>query len=216
MKFHILTLFPDLFASFFQESIIARAKEKNLFDVRIWNIRDFSMNKHHRVDDTPYGGGAGMLLTCQPLFDCIEAVKKEVPEAPVCFLTPHGKIFEQSDAEDLSKQCSEIILLCGRYEGIDQRVRDALVDKEFSIGKYVLTGGEIPAQVLMDAVIRLIPGVLGNETSHEEESFSKSFEGKCEYPQYTKPEMFRGMSVPKVLLSGDHAKIEQWKQNNLT
>lgn len=224
MRFDILTLFPEAFESFTTTSMIGRAIEAGLLTVNCYDIRDFSDNKHRKVDDIPYGGGAGMVLMPQPLFDAIEHVKNLVDdEAPVIFLTPHGETFCQQIAEELSGQNVEnpqalptrIILLCGHYEGIDQRVREALVDREISLGAFILTGGELAAQVLVDAVGRLVPGVLGKEQSHQEESFSAKFDRKIEYPHYTRPAEFRGMSVPEVLLSGHHAQIEQWRMGQL-
>ena len=215
MKFTILTLFPEMLDSVFADSILASAKNKKLIEIEMVNIRDFADNKHKRVDDTTYGGGAGMLMTCQPLFDCIEMVKLRAKENHcVIFVTPSGERLNQIQVESFSKKYDEIIILCGRYEGIDQRVRDALVDYEISIGDYVLTGGELAAGVLVDSISRLIPGVLGKEASHEEESFSKSLERKREYPQYTKPADFRGMKVPDVLLSGHNKNISKWRKDN--
>ncbi len=217
MRFDVLTLFPEAFESFLKTSMIGRAVEKGLIDVQLFNIRDFSTDKHHSVDDEPYGGGAGMLMMCQPLFDSIEHVKGLVAdEAPVIFMTPQGDVFDQTVAESIvdQKKCSRMILLCGHYEGIDQRVRDALVDREISLGNFVLTGGELPAQVFIDAVGRLVPGVLGKAASHQEESFSAHLDRKKEYPHYTRPAEFRGLKVPDVLLSGHHAEIELWRKNN--
>ncbi len=215
MKFEVLTLFPEAFESFLSTSIIGRAIEEKKFEVRLWDIREFSKNKHKKVDDVPYGGGAGMLMTCQPLFDSIEHVKNlEKDKAPVIFFTPSKEIFNQEMAEKISRDFDRVILLCGHYEGIDQRVRDELVDMEISIGNFVLTGGELPAQIFIDAVARLLPDVLGKEESHQEESFSAKLDGKIEYPHYTRPENFRGLKVPEVLLSGHHAKIEQWRKDN--
>jgi tRNA (guanine37-N1)-methyltransferase len=215
MKFTILTLFPQMFTSFFQESILKRAQEKKVIEIKLINIRDYSKNKHKKVDDTPYGGGAGMLLSCPSLFDCIEDQKSKADKNHiVIYLSPQGKKFTQFKAEQLTKKYKEIILLCGHYEGIDERVKNVLIDEEISIGDYVLSGGEIPAAVVVDTVSRLIPGVLGKQASHEEESFSKNLQRKKEYPQYTRPEDFRGMKVPPVLLSGNHADIEQWKKDN--
>jgi len=217
MKFEILTIFPEAFESFVSTSIIGRAINEGTIEVKIHDIRDFTENKHKKVDDVPFGGGAGMLMACQPLFDCIEHVKGlEKDDAPVIFFTPSKTIFTQEIAEQYAEQekYSRIILLCGHYEGIDQRVRDHLIDREISIGNFVLTGGELPAQIFVDAVGRLIPGVLGKEESHQEESFSKKLEGKIEYPHYTRPSDFRGMKVPEVLLSGHHAKIEEWRNEN--
>lgn len=213
MKFEVLTLFPEAFESFLSTSIIGRAIEDKKIEVNLWNIRDFSTNKHKKVDDVPYGGGVGMLMTCQPLFDCIEHVKGlEKDKAPVIFFTPSKKVFNHKIADNFSRDFERVILLCGHYEGIDQRVRDELVDMEISMGNFVLTGGELPAQVFIDAVSRLLPDVLGAEASHQEESFSAKLEGKIEYPHYTRPEEFRGKKVPEILLSGHHAKIEEWRK----
>lgn len=213
MRFDILTLFPILFFSYLQDSILKRAIEKGFIRIYFHNIRDFSKNKHKQVDDTPYGGGHGMVIMCQPVFDCIESVKKQ-NKGPVIYLTPQGKIFTQNKAERLST-VKEIILLCGRYEGIDQRICDSIIDEEISIGNYVLTGGELPAMVLVDATSRLIPGVLGKNESMEEDSFSKKLNRKKEYPSYTKPANFRSLKVPKVLLSGNHKEIEKWRMKHL-
>jgi tRNA (guanine37-N1)-methyltransferase len=217
MKFDVLTLFPESFENFLKTSIIGRAIEEKKIEVRLFNIRDFSENKHKKVDDVPFGGGAGMVMMCQPLFDAIEHVKQlEDDKAPVIFLTPHGETFKQEIAEEFveQKMCSRIILLCGHYEGIDQRVRDALVDREISIGNFVLTGGELPAQILIDAVARLLPGVLGSDESASEESFSAQLDRKLEYPHYTRPAEFRGIEVPEVLLSGHHKNIKEWRKKN--
>ncbi len=215
MKFHILTLFPDMFKGPLSESILNNAKNKGLIKIFVHDIRAYSSDKHRKVDDTPYGGGAGMVMTCQPLFSAIEDVKSKAPTAPVIFMSPSGKRLTQSKVEKLATKYEEVIILCGHYEGIDQRVIDALVDEEISIGDYVLSGGEIPATVLVDAVSRLVPGVLGNEASHQEESFSKKLDRKREYPHYTKPASFRGMEVPEVLRSGNHGEIEKWRRKNL-
>lgn len=212
MKFNVLTLFPGLILPYFEDSILKRAIDAGKIGLKVHNIRDYSKDKHKKVDDTPYGGGAGMLMTCQPLFDAIRAVKKE-NKGPVIFLTPQGETFTQEKAEELVK-LDEIILLCGRYEGIDQRIRDELIDMEISVGDFVLTGGELPALTVIDAVSRLIPGVLGKEQSAEEDSFSSALERKKEYPHYTKPEEFEGMRVPEVLLSGNHAAIKEWRMKN--
>ncbi|KKP39060.1 MAG: tRNA (guanine-n(1)-)-methyltransferase, tRNA (guanine37-N1)-methyltransferase [Candidatus Peregrinibacteria bacterium GW2011_GWF2_33_10] len=213
MHFTVLTLFPNLFDSYLADSIIKRALDKNLIKIDFLNIRDFSQDKHKKVDDNPYGGGAGMLMTCQPLFDAIKEAKKK-NKGKVIYLSPKGKTFTQSKAERMSKD-KELILLCGRYEGIDQRVIDKLVDEEISIGKYVLTGGELPAMILIDTISRLLPNVLGNEYSHEEESFSKILNRKKEYPHYTKPEIYEGLKAPEVLLSGHHKKIKEWRKKTL-
>ena len=214
MRFDILTIFPEIFDSYFSESIIKRARENKLIEIHVHNIRNFTKNKHKKVDDIPFGGGAGMVMTPQPLFDAITHVKKS-NKGPVIFFTPQGKRFTQSKAENYSKKLDQVILVCGRYEGIDQRIRDLLIDEEICIGEYVLTGGELPAMIFIDATSRLLPGVLGKEESHQKDSFSKALDRKKEYPHYTRPENFKGISVPEVLLSGNHKKIEQWRKNNL-
>ena len=193
MVFDILTIFPDIFDSYINESIIKRAVNAKKINIRIHDIRAFSKDKHNKVDDIPYGGGPGMVMTPQPVYDCVSHVKKK-NKGPVIYLSPKGKIFTQSTAKNYALKYADkgIILLCGRYEGIDQRVIDLIVDMELSIGKYVLTGGELPAMVLMDAVSRLIPGVLGADESSMEESFSPALKGKKEYPQYTRPPLFKG------------------------
>jgi tRNA (guanine37-N1)-methyltransferase len=208
MKFDILTLFPKMFSSPFQESILGKAVEKGLIQIRTINIRDFTLDKHQVVDDTPYGGGQGMVMKGEPIARAIEWVKSQNPSVWTIFLTPQGKPFNQKMAQELSCR-SHLILLCGRYEGIDERVRKLFADEEISIGDYVLTGGELAAMVLMDAVSRLLPGVLGSDRSAEEDSF---FQSLLEYPQYTRPPNFRGMDVPEVLLSGNHAAISRWRR----
>lgn len=217
MRFDILTLFPEAFESFKTTSIIGKAVEKKLLEINTYDIRDYSTNKHRKVDDVPYGGGAGMVMTCQPLFDAITHVKGLVEDdAPVLFLTPHGQTLDQGLIDTFAEQknCSRIILICGHYEGIDQRIRDHLVDQEISLGNFVLTGGEIPAQIFIDGVGRLVPGVIGKEASHQEESFSaKLGRDTTEYPHYTRPENFNGWPVPDVLLSGHHAQIEAWRKS---
>jgi len=214
MRFDILTIFPQSFNSYLSESILKRAQEKELIEIHIHDIRDFSKDKHKKVDDSPFGGGAGMVMTPQPLYDAITHAKKE-NKGPVIFFTPQGKTFTQTKAETIQKKYDEVILVCGRYEGIDQRIRDSIVDMEISIGNYVLTGGELPAMILVDAVSRLIPEVLGKEASHIEDSFSKSLDRKKEYPHYTRPSKFKEMEVPEVLLSGNHKEIEKWRKNKL-
>ena len=214
MHFDILTIFPNIFNSYFKEGIIKRAKDKKLISIKTHDIRKYSKDKHKRVDDMPFGGGAGMLMTPQPLYDAITQLKKK-NKGPVVFLSPQGKLWSQSKAESFSTKYKEMIILCGRYEGIDQRIRDTLIDQEISIGNYVLTGGEIAAMVLVDSISRLIPGVIGAEESHLEDSFSKSLNRKKEYPHYTRPAKFKGMKVPEVLLSGHHKKIENWRKKNL-
>ena len=214
MKFTILTLFSDLFTSYLSDSILKRALDEKLITVEFLNIRDFSKDKHHKVDDAPYGGGSGMLMTCQPIFDAIRAAKK-TNKGPVIYLTPQGARFRQTTAEKFAKKYKALILICGRYEGIDQRVIDKWVDMEISIGDFVLTGGELGAMVMIDAIARLIQGVLGDEYSHQEESFSKKLGRKKEYPHYTKPAEYEGYKVPDVLLSGNHGKIEKWRKDKL-
>ena len=205
MRIDVLTLFPEMF-DVLSHSILGRAKDAGLYTLQLHNIRDFSTNRHKRVDDTPYGGGAGMVMTCQPIMDAIASVKKENP-GPVIFLGPRGKPFNQAKADELSK-LPGFTLLCGHYEGIDERIY-SMIDEEISLGDFVLTGGELAALPLIDAVVRLVPGVLGSEESIMEESFS---EGSLEYPHYTKPAEFRGMKVPPILLSGHHEKIRQWRR----
>ena len=199
MKFDVLTLFPEMFKSL-EESIIGKAKEKNLIDINLINIRDFSKDKHKKVDDTPYGGGAGMVMKADVVYDAFKSIKQD--NAKVIYLTPQGKTLNQKKVEELSKE-SHLILLCGHYEGIDQRVIDKIVDEEISIGDYVLTGGEIPAMVLIDSVSRYIEGVLSKDST-KEESFSN---GMLEYPQYTRPEVFENETVPEILLTGHHENI---------
>ncbi|MBU1683678.1 tRNA (guanosine(37)-N1)-methyltransferase TrmD [Patescibacteria group bacterium] len=218
MKFHILTIFPEMFKGFLNESILKKAQGKGVIEIKLHNIRKYSKDKHKKVDDTPYGGGAGMVFTPQPLFDCIEHVKSKAKargDIPVIYLTPGGKRLTQTQVERFAKKYDQLILLCGHYEGIDQRVIDSLVDVELSIGDYVLSGGEVPAMVVVDAVSRLVPGAIGKEESHQEESFSKKLGRKKEYPHYTKPAEFRGMEVPEVLLGGNHAEIERWRRKHL-
>lgn len=222
MRFDILTIFPTFFTEnpYFEYSILGEAIKKNKIELHVHDIREYSKDKHKKVDDTPYGGGAGMVMTCQPIFDAVEAVKKEQEKAlkksgPVIFLTPQGKRWDQPQAEQFAQKHDGLILLCGRYEGIDQRIRETLIDFEVSIGDYVLTGGELPTMTLIDSITRLIPGVLGNEDSPEEDSFSAKLDRKKEYPHYTKPEDFQGMKVPKILRSGNHAEIEKWRKNHL-
>ena len=215
MVFHVLTIFPEMFKGFLNESILKKAQGKGVIKIKLHDIRKYSKDKHKKVDDTPYGGGAGMVFTPQPLFDCIKAVKKLVPKAPVIYLSPKGQKLTQTRVERLNKKFDQLILLCGHYEGIDQRVVDTLVDMEISIGDYVLSGGELPAMVLIDAISRLVPGAIGKEASHEEETFSKKLGRKKEYPHYTKPAVFQGMKVPEVLLTGNHAEIEKWRRRHL-
>ncbi len=204
MKFDVLTLFPEMFG-ILNQSIIGKAIEKELIDINLINIRDFSKDKHKKVDDTPYGGGAGMVMKPDVVYDAYKSIEDR--NAKVIYMSPQGKTLNQKKVEELAKE-SHLIILCGHYEGIDQRVLDKIVDEEISIGDYVLTGGEIPAMVLIDSVSRYVKGVL-NEESIQEESFSN---GLLEYPQYTRPEIFEGIKVPEILLSGHHENIEKWRK----
>ncbi|MDB5385207.1 MAG: tRNA ((37)-N1)-methyltransferase TrmD [Planctomycetaceae bacterium] len=210
MRFDVLTLFPELFDSYLQQSLLKQALDKRLVEIHRWNFRDWATGKHRSVDDTPYGGGPGMLLSCPPIFDCVEAVQ---PMAPVpgklVVLTPQGRRLNQRVVEELAGH-QRLLLLCGRYEGFDQRIIEGLQPLEISVGDFICNGGEVPAMVIIDAVIRLVPGVLGDETSSKYESFAES--GLLEHPQYTRPREFRGMTVPEILLSGDHGKIAKWRQ----
>lgn len=205
MRISIVSLFPGMFESVFSDSIIKRAIDANLVTIDYYNFRDYSLDPHKKVDDTPFGGGAGMLLMCQPIIDCVNDIKTD--DSIVVLLTPSGIPFKESTAYDLSK-VKHLILICGHYEGFDERVK-SVVDMELSIGDYVLTGGEIPAMVVVDAVTRLIPGVI-NEESHLNDSFSDP--KVLDYPNYTKPRDFRGLLVPEVLVSGDHKKIAEWRE----
>ena len=204
MKFDVLTLFPEMFEPI-KQSIIGKASEKNLIDIQLINIRDFSKDKHKKVDDTPYGGGAGMVMQADVIYDAYASIKDK--NAKVIYMSPQGKLLNQKKVEELSKQ-EHLILLCGHYEGVDQRIIDTIVDEEISIGDYVLTGGEIPAMVLIDSVSRYVDGVL-SEDSTSEESFSQ---GILEYPQYTRPETFQDRKVPEILLSGHHENINKWRR----
>jgi tRNA (guanine37-N1)-methyltransferase len=208
MIFDILTIFPEIFRSPLSESLIKKALDKGLVQVRVWNLRDFTEDRHRTTDDYPYGGGAGMVMKAEPIFRAVEEIKSQDPEACSVLLTPQGERFHQGLAKELGGQ-KHWILICGRYEGLDERVRQGLVDREISIGDYILNGGEIPALVFMEVISRYVPGFLGSEQSVEEESFS---DGLLEYPQYTRPPSFRGMEVPEVLLSGHHAEIKRWRR----
>lgn len=205
MQIDILTIFPEMFDGFLNTSIIKRAIENNKVKINVHNFRDYSLDKHKKVDDYPYGGGSGMVLMCEPIFRAIESIKKE--NSIVIMLTPSGKVFKESIALDLSKK-EHIILLCGHYEGFDERIK-TIVDMELSIGDYILTGGEVPAMAITDAITRLIPGVI-SEGSLEDESFNENL---LDYPVYTKPADFRGIKVPEVLLSGHHKNIDEYRQN---
>ncbi len=209
MQFHVLTLFPDLIRQITSESIIGRAQDAGYISVTAHNIRDYSKDKHRRVDDTPYGGGMGMLMAAPPIYDCYMDVKSKLSGSTrVIYMSPQGRVLTQQKAEEL-KQYDHLILLCGHYEGIDRRVIDEIVEEEISIGDYILTGGELPACIVIDAVARLCDGVLADASCYEEESIAS---GALEYPQYTRPVEFHGVRVPEVLLSGDHAKIVKWRR----
>ena len=205
MKIDILTLFPEMFAPL-QTSLIGKAQEKALVDIGITDFRAYSTEKHKKVDDYPYGGGAGMLIQAQPIYDAI--MDKRTDKSKIIYLSPKGKVLNQEIVEDLAKE-EHLILLCGHYEGIDERIIDLCVDEQISIGDYVLTGGELPAMVLVDSILRYVPEVLHSSESTLEESFG---DGLLEYPQYTHPREFMGLSVPEVLLNGNHAKIAEWRQ----
>ena len=209
MNFHVLTLFPDMIRDGFQTSITGRAVEKGLLSLDTVNIRDFSVNKHNRVDDYPYGGGAGMVMQAEPVYLAYQSVAEKLPKKPkVLYMSPQGKVFNQRMAEELAQE-EEVVFLCGHYEGIDERVLEEIVDEEVSIGDYVLTGGELPALVIMDAVSRLVGGVLHNEDSAEFDSFHDNL---LEYPQYSRPEVWREKAVPPILMSGHHANVEKWRR----
>ena len=208
MKFDILTLFPAMFDGPLTESILKRASEKGLIEVALHNIRDWALDKHATADDSPYGGGAGMVMKVEPIAGAIEAVKRNSPNSRVILTTPCGRPFNHAVAEELSRE-EGVIVICGRYEGVDERVRTLFVDDEISLGDFVLTGGEIAAMVIVDAVARLVPGVLGSDASAQYDSFA---DGLLEYPQYTRPPEFRGEKVPDILLSGNHAEIAKWRR----
>ena len=208
LRFDIISIFPGMFESPFGNSIIQRAREEGLLDIHVHDLRDYSLNKHRKVDDAPFGGGVGMVMNVEPIARAITAVKKEVPETRTILLSPGGRPLDQEKAWELS-QLSSLTLICGRYEGIDERVRLHYVDEEISIGDYVLTGGELPAMVLVEAVSRLLPGVLGDPESVVEESFANDL---LEYPQYTRPRDYQGFKVPEILISGDHKKIRDWQK----
>ena len=214
MQFEVFTLLPEVFPPYLESSILLRARQRGLIDVRVHNIRDYTHDKHHTTDDTPYGGGGGMVMKPEPVFEAVESVLGIATDhappmsVPVVLLTPQGRVFTQRVAEELTRY-ERIALLCGRYEGVDERIREHLVTDEISVGDYVLTGGELPALLIIDAISRLIPGVLGDPTGAEDDSHSM---GLLEYPHYTKPSEFRGWKVPEILLSGDHGKIEKWRR----
>lgn len=214
MRFDILTIFPNLITGYLSDSILKREILKKTIKVHTHDIRAYSTDKHKKVDARPYGGGAGMLMTPEPLYDAIKTVKRKNPKAPVIYLSPTGKMLNYKLAKKLAKKPG-LILLCGRYEGIDERIRKLCVDEEISIGQYVLSGGELPALVIVEAITRLLPGALGDERSAHEDSFTEALEGKKEYPQYTRPPEFRGLKVPRILLSGNHKKIAEWRKKKL-
>jgi tRNA (guanine37-N1)-methyltransferase len=215
MRIDILTLFPQMFEVTFSFGIFKRAVDNGLVSLNLHNIRDYTHDKHHSVDDYPYGGGSGMVFRPEPVFEAVESIKAgikdEVGELPVVLLTPQGRPFSQQIAQELS-QYSHLVFICGHYEGVDERVREHLATDEISIGDYVLTGGEVPAMVVIDAVVRLLPGVLGSEASLVDDSHTS---GLLEYPQYTRPAVYRGWSVPEVLLSGNHAQIAKWRREQI-
>ncbi len=217
MRFHVMTLFPEMVRGGLSDSIIARAQDKGLLSIEAVNIRDFAFNKHNKVDDYTYGGGAGMLMQAEPVYLCYEDIVRRIGEEnAVCenrrpprviYLTPQGRVFDQQMAKELAAE-DDIVMLCGHYEGIDERVLEEIVTDNVSVGDYVLTGGEIPAMLMIDAISRLVPGVLSNDESPETESFG---DGLLEYPQYSRPEVWHERRVPPILLSGDHAKVDEWR-----
>lgn len=210
MRFDVLTLFPELFHSYLQQSLLKLAIEKQLVDVRLWNIRDWATDRHKSVDDTPYGGGPGMLMACPPVYAGVEAVQANGDQpGQLVMLTPQGRKLDQGFVRELAR-FPRLLLLCGRYEGFDERIAEGLQPLEVSAGDFICNGGEVPAMLVIDTVIRLVPGVLGDETSSKYDSFSES--GLLEYPQYTRPREFRGMTVPEVLLSGNHGEIARWRE----
>jgi tRNA (guanine37-N1)-methyltransferase len=209
MRFDILTLFPDIFNGYLGQSLLQKAIEKGLIEVQLWNFRDWTTDKHQSVDDTPYGGGPGMLIMCPPVYACVEHVQQQ-GDAPgqLVMLTPQGRRLDQQLVKELAAH-QRLLLLCGRYEGFDERIAEGLKPLEVSAGDFVCNGGEVPAMLVIDSVMRLIPGVLGDETSSRYDSFAES--GLLEYPQYTRPREFRGMTVPEVLLGGNHQEIAAWR-----
>ncbi len=209
MRFDVLTLFPELMEAIFSSSIVGRARSAGILDIRCTDIRAYTADKHRRVDDTPYGGGYGMVMMCQPAVDCIRAVKaQEAGRTRTIYLSPQGELFTQQKARELCAY-DRLILLCGHYEGIDERILELEVDEELSVGDYVLTGGELPAAIVVDCIARLQDGVLANRECYEKESLS---DGLLEYPQYTRPRVFEGLEVPEVLINGNHALQERWKR----
>ena len=207
MRIDYLTLFPEMFEGVLNHSILKRAQDKGMLNVNTVNFRDFAENKHNQVDDYPFGGGQGMVLKPEPIFNALESLQ-QTDETRVVLMCPQGEPFTQEKAQELS-EAEHLVFICGHYEGYDERIREHLVTDEISIGDYVLTGGELPAMTMTDAIVRLIPGVLGNQQSHEDDSFQ---DGLLEFPQYTRPREYRGMTVPDVLLSGNHARIDAWRR----
>ena len=208
MQFDVFTLLPEVFPAYLDSSILQRARQRGLIDIRVHNIRDWASDRHHVTDDLPYGGGGGMVMKVEPVFAAVDAVLGDPPSCPVIMLTPQGRVFNQRTASELSS-IPHLALVCGRYEGIDERIRTHLVTDEISIGDFVLTGGELPALLLIDALSRLLPGVLGDPDGAMDDSHAS---GLLEYPHYTRPPEFRGWQVPEILLSGDHAKIVRWRR----
>jgi len=209
MRFDVLTLFPDLFSGYLSQSILKLALDRGLVQIHLWNIRDWATGKHKSVDDRPFGGGPGMVMMPGPVFECVEAVQAQAEPGELIMLTPAGERLTQKVVKELAPK-KRLLLLCGRYEGFDERIRLGLKPREISAGDFVCNGGEVPAMLVIDTVIRLIPGVLGDDESAADESHSE--EGRLEYPQYTRPREFRGMSVPEVLLSGDHGAVAEWRK----
>lgn len=214
MKFHIITIFPEAFTSFLETSIVWKAKQKGLFEIKLYKLNEFAKDSCGHVDDKAYGMH-GQVLSPVPLSRAIEHIFENTGKIPVIYMTPSGQNLQQELIENLSSSLKECIIICGHYEWIDQRIIDLYVDYEISVGEYILTGWELPAQILMDSIIRLIPQAIGSSISHEEESFSKKLDRQKEYPIYTRPQIFEGKEVPEVLLSGNHKKIEKWKFDNL-
>lgn len=208
MQFDVLTIFPEIIECYLKYGVVGRILNKGLAKVNLYNIRDFSSDKHKKVDDYPYGGGAGMVMQIEPMYNAINHIKSDGKKRKVVLLSPQGRRFNQQAAQEFLNDGKALLLICGRYEGIDERIK-YLIDEEISIGDYVLSGGELPALVIIDSIVRLIPGALGDEMSAKEDSFSRKF---LDYPQYTRPEEFNGMRVPNVLLSGNHRKIELWRR----
>ncbi|MBX9677563.1 MAG: tRNA (guanosine(37)-N1)-methyltransferase TrmD [Gemmataceae bacterium] len=209
MRFDVLTLFPDLFQGYLTQSLLKLAIQRGLVDIRLWNLRDWAKGKHKSVDDRPFGGGPGMVIMPEPVYDCVDAVQQDGEPGRLIMMTPGGERLTQSVVQELSKQ-KRLLLLCGRYEGFDERIRLGLKPREISIGDFICNGGEVPAMVVIDTVVRYVPGVLGDEESLTEESHNEP--GRLEYPQYTRPRAFRGMEVPEVLLSGNHEAIAAWRR----